>query len=240
MSKFQSKVPAADWDRALEGGLQMSRPNLLDNWYFADPVNQRGETEYTGPGYTIDRWKLPYNKSASVKIECGGLLLTRNGENAILEQKIPLDLTGVKVCISGLTNEGLYSGTKTVDAINYTSPIRIPNVGDIQVFSSDGITTFRIWVTIDEASCKFKAVKLELGDTQTLARQDDSGGWVLNDPPPSKALELLKCQRYFQRYRTESLRPTYAEDCRPVMCTEPTKGTITADGVTYYTLSADL
>lgn len=41
------------------------------------------------------------------------------------------------------------------------------------------------------------AVKLELGDQQTLAHQDASGNWVLNDPPPNKALELLKCQRYY-------------------------------------------
>ena len=32
--------------------------NLLDNWYFADPINQRGQTEYTEGGYTIDRWIL--------------------------------------------------------------------------------------------------------------------------------------------------------------------------------------
>ena len=34
-------------------------PNLLDNWYFANPVNQRGQTEYpasNGVTYTIDRW----------------------------------------------------------------------------------------------------------------------------------------------------------------------------------------
>ena len=40
------------------------------------------------------------------------------------------------------------------------------------------------------------AVKLEHGPVQTLARQDASGNWVLNDPPPNKALELAKCQRY--------------------------------------------
>ena len=29
---------------------------MLDNWYLADPTNQKGQTEYTGTGYTIDRW----------------------------------------------------------------------------------------------------------------------------------------------------------------------------------------
>ena len=33
-----------------------SNPNLLINWYFADPVNQRGQKTYTNDGYTIDKW----------------------------------------------------------------------------------------------------------------------------------------------------------------------------------------
>ena len=44
-----------------------------------------------------------------------------------------------------------------------------------------------------------KAAKLELGPVQTLAHKDENGNWILNDPPPSKALELAKCQRYFER-----------------------------------------
>lgn len=38
------------------------------------------------------------------------------------------------------------------------------------------------------------AVKLELGDHQTLAHQDADGNWVLNDPPPDKNVESLRCQ----------------------------------------------
>ena len=41
------------------------------------------------------------------------------------------------------------------------------------------------------------AAKLELGPVQTLAHKDAFGNWVLNDPPPDKALELAKCQRYY-------------------------------------------
>lgn len=44
-----------------------------------------------------------------------------------------------------------------------------------------------------------RAAKLEFGDYQTLAHQDASGNWVLNDQPPNKALELAKCQMYFER-----------------------------------------
>ena len=31
--------------------------NLLDNWYFGAPVNQRGKTVYSGTGLTVDRWQ---------------------------------------------------------------------------------------------------------------------------------------------------------------------------------------
>lgn len=49
------------------------------------------------------------------------------------------------------------------------------------------------------------AAKLELGDQQTLAHQDEGGNWVLNDPPPNYALELAKCQRYFQVFANEEI-----------------------------------
>ena len=39
-----------------------------------------------------------------------------------------------------------------------------------------------------------------------MARQDEGGNWVLLEPPPNKATELLKCQRYFQKY--EAVRET--------------------------------
>lgn len=38
--------------------------NLLDNSDFRNPVNQRGQTSYTGNGYSIDRWKSGSSNSA--------------------------------------------------------------------------------------------------------------------------------------------------------------------------------
>ena len=84
------------------------------------------------------------------------------------------------------------------------------------------------------------AAKLELGPVQTLAHQDASGNWVLNDPPPDKALELLKCQRYYQVFSREDLRPDKAVDFRPPMRIDPALSTIQINGVTYYTADANL
>lgn len=48
--------------------------------------------------------------------------------------------------------------------------------------------------TLSAAGLTIVAAKLELGDTQTIARQEN-GAWVLNEIP-DYATELLKCQRY--------------------------------------------
>lgn len=52
--------------------------------------------------------------------------------------------------------------------------------------------------SITATNTLIKAAKLELGSVQTLAHLEGST-WVLNDPPPNKALELAKCQGYFYR-----------------------------------------
>ena len=45
-----------------------TNPNLLDNWYFGNPVNQRGQSAYSqiGATYTVDRWKNLWNASLTV------------------------------------------------------------------------------------------------------------------------------------------------------------------------------
>ena len=47
ISEALTKIPTTSG-----GGVN---PNLLDNWYFGRPVNQRGQTEYSGDKYTVDR-----------------------------------------------------------------------------------------------------------------------------------------------------------------------------------------
>ena len=72
---------------------------------------------------------------------------------------------------------------------------------EVKLELSEGNTNGNQWMqcsirTYTTEKWVIKAVKLELGAQQTLAHQDAEGSWVLNDPPPNKALELAKCQRY--------------------------------------------
>ena len=187
-------------------GSQHSNPNLLDNWYFADPVNQRGQAEYTNAGYTIDRWKIVGSLKVTLhngftRIEGSG---ARGNYDQVIETEFENDtvitysffiLSGSgKICIrdvdwgdygsASINGAGLYSVTSTFPA---------GKILMAQIYS-DGDFPLDLIVA-----------KLELGPQQTLAHQDADGNWVLNDPPPNKALELAKCQRYFVRFDSKTV-----------------------------------
>ncbi len=111
-----------------------------------------------------------------------------------------------------ITKPGITSLTFTVESGR--------NAVGFQVFNGAAQTSY---VTVSRC-------KLELGTISTLA----------NDPPPDPALELLKCQRYFQVFSSESARPADVMDYRPSMRVNPALGTIEISGVTYYTADANL
>lgn len=76
-------------------------PNLLDNWYFGNPVNQRGASgTISGLGYFFDRWKLV---SGSVTINSGGVVL--NGTIAqVLEYAAGQTVTATVLTPDGVTD----------------------------------------------------------------------------------------------------------------------------------------
>ena len=178
--------------------------NLLDNWYFADPVNQRRLTEY-GRGYTIDRWFWGSDSDESkVMIGAGGISL-RSAENSgynNLEQRIPKSrfVSGVYTLSFLVSNPG---ETKQVyifgvDTVWDPQGALCSITAYVDCNALTDIVTIGLQKRISATPLTVIAAKLELGSQQTLARRDASGNWVLNDPPPDPALELLKCQRYQQ------------------------------------------
>lgn len=164
-------------------------PNLLDNWYFARPVNQRGQTSYSGGDanviYTIDRWKAP----ASVSVLDGGI--TAGNVFQPLEASIRTGLNGKTVTASCLLMDGtLVSGTNTFsEDVVFVS-------GDITLLTNSfWNNSFQIF---SSTAKNILAVKLELGTEQTLAHQDTNGNWVLNEIQ-DYGEQLRRCQRYFYR-----------------------------------------
>ncbi len=184
-------------------GSQHSNPNLLDNWYFADPINQRGQSEYAPTKYAIDRWRTVRTTLQAadgyVKLVPGDL----SANNGYIAQRVENpDIIGKKVTISALTAEGrLYSMTgtpteKTALALYAGVVLFYVDCAYLPEYRNSPLIGIGINRNANISELNLVAVKLEFGSVQTLAHQDEDGNWVLNDPPPNKALELAKCQRY--------------------------------------------
>ena len=175
--------------------------NIADNWYFPHPVNQRGQTVYTGAGYCIDRWKLT-NSSAKLTVGSGGVTLGTTGGNVWMQSYLEDgdQLLGKTVTVSLLADGALYtaSGTLPVEAVTSNTGFMSSNDVPVGLYkTADG----RVFVQIGNksgADALLTAVKLELGSVQTLAHQDTDGAWVINEVP-DYGEQLRRCQRYLLR-----------------------------------------
>ena len=168
------------------------RPNLLDNWFFGRPVNQRGQTEYSAEwSYTIDRWQVSTNSTLTVNN--GSISLTGDYFFEPLEE-IADALRGKVVTVSLLFATGeLEFATGVVpttwggwDAIASNNHVVLQGIGE---------GSKRLWFLIKDNAKNILAAKLELGPTQTLAHQEN-GVWVLNEVP-EYGEQLRRCQRYY-------------------------------------------
>lgn len=174
-----------------------SNPNLLVNWYFPRPVNQRGQTEYTtGGAYTLDRWWMQYDTTLSivdVGIKIGGKWdVHQYFENTLPNATYTLSLlykdrTGSDPLrlIAGNRTDGDLAQTESKDASGILSITFSTAKSNKVNFGFTGST---------DNSAIIIAIKLELGDTQTLAHKEN-GVWVLNEIP-DYGEQLRRCQRY--------------------------------------------
>lgn len=178
----------AEVDTALQA---KPNPNLLDNWYFANPVNQRGQTEYPNSEYGIDRW---VGLAGTVVTSDGIKFFDEDSGNRLFEQRFERSYDGVQMTASVLLSDNrLLSLSGTFPFGGYVDRVAIV-VGNLG--SPSNLPGFRIWDTGKILTVPILAVKLELGDQQTLAHQDSNGNWVLNEIP-DYGEQLAKCQRYF-------------------------------------------
>lgn len=167
-------------------------PKILDNWYLGNPVNQRGQTSYTGAGYTIDRWKLDIGESVTID---NGLTLIK--ANTYIGQYFDdFDkYIGMQMGGSVLTSDGdLYTGTFVYNGVLNQGQTFFENnrLGMYIMKVSAGLT--QVEINSNAGNVKIRAVGLELGSQQTLAHKE-YGTWVQNEIPDF-GTELLKCQRY--------------------------------------------
>lgn len=201
-------TPVSEALTASGGGVN---PNLLDNWYFGRPVNQRGQTEYTTGGvYTLDRWWMQYDTTLSIVdggIKIGGKWdVYQYFENTLPNATYTLSLlyrdrTGSDPLrlIAGNRTDGDLAQTESKDASGILSVTFSTATANKVNFGFTGST---------DNSAIIIAIKLELGDTQTLAHKEN-GVWVLNEIP-DYGEQLRRCQWYCRVYKAGTTLPCLA------------------------------
>ena len=177
------------------------------------PINQRGNSSYNSTGYMIDRWKSQATTSAhtfTVRSDCvrsSRTIATTNPQFFCqkLSSVLPNDTYTVSIMykhnftadniirLSVRDSDGNVIGeNKNVPPSNNYSLLSFTVTGSpvwlyTQDFSANlGVGSENVGKYID-----IIAIKLELGDTQTLAHQEN-GVWVLNEIP-DYADQMLRC-----------------------------------------------
>lgn len=183
-------------------------PNLLDNWYFGNPVNQRGQTEYTGNAtYSIDRWWTQYETTLS--IVDGGIKI---GDKWDVQQYFETTLPNATYTLSLLYKDRtgsdplrLLIGNRTDGDLAQTESKDASGILSV-TFSTAKLNKVNFGFTgSTDNSATIIAIKLELGDTQTLAHKEN-GVWVLNEIPDFGE-QLARCQRYYRRWTGADNKP---------------------------------
>lgn len=193
MSLYTLGYTGAEVDEAVRRAYEVfSRKNLLHNWDFRNPVNQRGQSSYTVGSSTpvIDRWKM-----ANGTITVATMTLTAtNTYGAGLSQYIenPSRYDGMTVTFSvDLTVSGADAYARfVVNGSAYYSET-IPNgftgIFDSTVTLPTGMTSLVVqWYGTLSTVTVTKRAKLEVGSVSTLA----------NDAPADFGSQLALCQRF--------------------------------------------
>lgn len=175
-------------------------PNLLDNWYFGNPVNQRGLTEYSSGGYTVDRWIQAFDGTMTSTLTDDGIKITAGNDGTYknFEQVLPDIPTNSTFTLSFLVDNYAFVNQIYIGLGHSKFDIEIEDNLISLTFktgsSISGRKSVGIQVKVGKTAI-IKAAKLELGSQQTLAHLEN-GNWVLNEIPDFGE-QLRKCQRYF-------------------------------------------
>lgn len=174
-------------------------PNLLDNWYFGRPVNQRGQTEYTAAGYTVDRWLIGSGSNGTLSLTESGLNLTRTDGIMYLAHRIPKTQIpeGSALTYSVLTTSGLFSISFVVKNDTYHEQGVGGGISLGWNYTPAEMIELTLVNNTVNSNVTVKAAKLELGDQQTLAHKEGDK-WVLNEVPDFGE-QLARCLYYAEK-----------------------------------------
>lgn len=178
------------------------RKNLLDNWDFADPVNQRSANYYNKAGQSIDRWKIG-SENFSLEIQDGYVSISSidsvpRNLSQILNTEIP---AGSTITLSAIVNGDVKIVLGAEDGYPSQSDISTP--GKVQLIEckytlkKNSVPEFYIQTNGNSNTTRIYAVKLEEGPNQTLAYRKSDGTLERLPQPDGKQWKMLSdCQRY--------------------------------------------
>jgi len=176
----------------------ISHKNLLHNWDFRNPVNQRGFTSTTNAGDTIDRWRL-IASGHTVEVVSDGIKLIAGknaGFNICFAQSIEnyKNFEGKTLTLSvhiventltqGCTLRWNANGGPVIMGTGYHSwTFTLPTLKELYVGLqfADRVADNGNYLIIDK-------MKLEIGNVSTLA----------NDPPADYREQLVLCKNFLR------------------------------------------
>lgn len=187
----------------LGGGV---RPNLLINPFFQ--VNQRGQTSYSGTYgvYTVDGWLLNNAGAATVNVLSDGVQIVAGTTTAQFRQYLESLSDGVYTLSFLFTDGSLGYAVYEKSGTAYTrKDYAGSDVWGLGMQDTGGKPTAFAYVQAGMSAAPI-ASKLESGEGQTLAYQDDSGAWQLLPQPESDyATQLAKCKYYATMIASENI-----------------------------------
>ena len=176
--------------------------NLLRNWYFVGggtgrgvfPVNQRGQSSYTGAIYGIDRWFVD-STLATITLSASGVSIT-SPQNSYFTQYLSNSQQYAEKTLTFTVWSSGYArmryninGTWNLDGVS-------PGISTVTFTLPSSVSTFGVQFGISGNSANtFYAVKLELGTEQTLCHNEGTAEdpvWILNEIPDYE-YELYRC-----------------------------------------------
>lgn len=187
----------------------VSNENLLINWDFTNPINQRGQTEYIGQStytYTINRWRTRGPAAViTVLPNNGGIKMSKSttvSGYVVFEQIIDNSesLEGQTLTASAIINGELVTCTTN-------SGWAYPQEGSNALKAAYN-TNASISISVYAYSTKMVSLYIYIGGsmpqgtsfTLTSAKLETGAISTLeNSAPQNNDEELMKCYRYYQK-----------------------------------------
>lgn len=174
-----------------------SNKNILHNWDFRNPINQRNiiNGQLIGDGYSIDRWRAYH--IIFTTLDSTGITIQNSSGTAVFYQILENGFNkfnGKTLTFSMLIDGTYYTCTGTCNltqgSVCTVAQALITGGNEFIDIMFDGTNLMCRYATELTTARKFVCSKLELGSDSTLA----------NDPSADFGEQLAICQRFYELF----------------------------------------